>query len=192
MATKPGNSSYDAKQMAFSLDTMATVLAAQGITSIPNTAYAMMSALDGQRTVNSFQHQFRPVVKRAKEIKAQMDSDAGIPIAVTPKKRGTAAKDDSEEATPTKKPRATPKKKAVANGSDTPSKRKVKAKEPEMKEETAQIHDGVDEFALPDNMLFPNANFSFDFNDGSSEDAIKQEPAFFQDSMLSNMAADEA
>ena len=52
--------------------------------TIGGAQYDMMSALDGERTASAFQHEFRAVLKRAKELKDSMDKD-GVPAPVTPK-----------------------------------------------------------------------------------------------------------
>jgi hypothetical protein len=58
----------------FSADVVAAVLMASGITSLSMKQYEMMSALDGTRTANGFQHAFRSVLAKSKELKARVES----------------------------------------------------------------------------------------------------------------------
>lgn len=49
--------------------------------------YQLMSAIDGTRTASSYEHKFRPVLKRAREIKAEKDKGAKLqPVPPQPKK----------------------------------------------------------------------------------------------------------
>lgn len=59
----------------------AAVLANGG--TIGGTQYKMMSAVDGKRTASSFEHQFRAIIKRAREIKDTMGTTGVQPV--TPK-----------------------------------------------------------------------------------------------------------
>jgi hypothetical protein len=73
----------------YSEDTIAVLLAANGVSSISMKQYDMMSALDGSKTAASFQHQFRPILRKAKELKAKMDSgESFVPVTPSSKKRG--------------------------------------------------------------------------------------------------------
>ncbi|KAF2226581.1 hypothetical protein BDZ85DRAFT_256405 [Elsinoe ampelina] len=65
----------------------------------------MMSALDGNRTANSFQHQFRAVLKHARELKAQLDGDE---VVEGVKAKPRAPK--SQKAPKTPKAKAAPKR----------------------------------------------------------------------------------
>ncbi|KAF2831672.1 hypothetical protein CC86DRAFT_402182 [Ophiobolus disseminans] len=120
-------------------DCVSVLLMALGATSITKAQYEMMSALDGSRTASSFEHQFRSITARAKELKARIDDGETFqPVAPaikrgggtsplakaasTPKKRKNAT-DDDEEGTPSKK-KATPKargKKAPAAAAEGPT-----------------------------------------------------------------------
>ena len=74
-----------AEAQTFTFETMACVLAvmeAKGAT-LGNKAYDLMSELDGKRSASSFQHQFRAVKNRGKELVAALGDDA--PAAKTPK-----------------------------------------------------------------------------------------------------------
>lgn len=55
--------------------------------SIAKDLYEMMSAVDGTRTASSFEHQFRSVIARAKELKKRVD-DGETFSAITAHKRG--------------------------------------------------------------------------------------------------------
>lgn len=82
------NADATAAGKTFSENTVAVILMAVGTASISVAQYDMMSALDGQKTASSFQHQFRSVVQKAKELKQRVD-DGETFAAVTPsKKRG--------------------------------------------------------------------------------------------------------
>jgi len=72
----------------FSEDTVAIILMALGTTSISMMQYDMMSALDGQRTASSFQHQFRSVLKKARELKQRVDDGERFVAIQSTNKRG--------------------------------------------------------------------------------------------------------
>jgi hypothetical protein len=55
--------------------------------SVAKDTYEMMSAVDGTRTASSFEHQFRSIIARAKELKKRVD-DGETFSAVTAHKRG--------------------------------------------------------------------------------------------------------
>jgi hypothetical protein len=83
----------------FTYKTMACVLAVmegKGAT-LGTKAYDLMSKLDGQRSASAFQHQFRAVKNRGKELVAALEDDA-MP-AKTPKST-------KKKAIPTGKKRA--------------------------------------------------------------------------------------
>jgi hypothetical protein len=73
----------------FSEDTVAVLLMALGSVSISTAQYAMMSSLDGTKTASSFQHSFRSVLKKAKELKARADNGEAFEPVAPAKKRGT-------------------------------------------------------------------------------------------------------
>ncbi|KAF4552321.1 Hypothetical protein D9617_10g073020 [Elsinoe fawcettii] len=102
----------DEKKPDFSFETVAvlcaSILASGG--SIGGKSYDMMSALDGKRTANSFQHQFRNVLKRARELKEQMDSEEGI--------KGVEAKPRATTKAP-RTPKAPKTPKAKSSGGKT-------------------------------------------------------------------------
>jgi hypothetical protein len=77
-------------QTQFDFETMAVVLCAMaesGVT-LGTKHYEMMSALDGKRGKDGFQHQFRKVKARAKELQEQIASGGGK--IVTPVKKAKA------------------------------------------------------------------------------------------------------
>lgn len=53
-------------------DCVSVLLMALGNTTISRQQLDMMSALDGTRTASSFEHQFRSIVAKAKELKTQV------------------------------------------------------------------------------------------------------------------------
>lgn len=62
---------------------------ALGSVSISTSQYAMMSSLDGTKTASSFQHSFRSVLKKAKDLKARVDAGESFEAVAPAKKRGT-------------------------------------------------------------------------------------------------------
>lgn len=75
----------DKTDAQFSFETIACVLAVmegKG-NSLGSKAYKMMAKLDGNRTESSFEHQFRAVKARAKELAAEKENES--PAATTPK-----------------------------------------------------------------------------------------------------------
>ena len=57
-------------------DCVSILLMAIGTTSISKHQFEMMSTLDGTRTASSFEHQFRSITAKAKELKARVDDGA--------------------------------------------------------------------------------------------------------------------
>lgn len=69
-------------------DCVSVLLMAIGNTSITKEQLNLMSALDGTRTASSFEHQFRSIVAKAKELKRRVD-DGEIFVPSQPaQKRG--------------------------------------------------------------------------------------------------------
>ncbi|KAF1360658.1 hypothetical protein EJ07DRAFT_115683 [Lizonia empirigonia] len=103
-------------QTMISADCVSVLLMTLGCTGITKTQLEMMSAVDGTRTANSFEHQFRPIMAMAKELKKRVeDGEEFIPVRPGPK-RGTTTpatpkkrKGDDVNVTPSKKAKATPK-----------------------------------------------------------------------------------
>jgi len=76
------------EQKTFSFETVAVLCAAimSNGGTIGSAYYDLMSACDGKRTACSFQHEFRAVLKRAREIKDNMGGPGTIqPVAPVPK-----------------------------------------------------------------------------------------------------------
>ena len=87
------------KRKDFSFDTVAGLCSAliEKNGSITTAQYELMSALDGSRTACAFQHQFRHVLRRAKELHAQTQAgETAEPVKSKPK-------GGSKKTTPTKK-----------------------------------------------------------------------------------------
>ncbi|KXT06004.1 hypothetical protein AC579_6052 [Pseudocercospora musae] len=124
------------EEQTFGFETMAVVLYCvleSGVT-LGDKHYQLMSALDGSRSANAFNHQFRKVKARAKELK-QQHADKARGTGTGGKKRRIGKKeagaeengDDDEEEEEMKE---TPRKKA-----------KTKVKEEKSEEED---DDGLD------------------------------------------------
>lgn len=58
----------------FSSDVVAALLYTTGTTSLSRKQYDLMSSLDGTKTANGFQHDFRSILAKAKELKARIES----------------------------------------------------------------------------------------------------------------------
>lgn len=71
----------------YSADVVAAVLMATGTTSLSMKHYELMSSLDGVKTASAFQHDFRTVLAKSKELKARVDSgEVFQPVAPTTKR----------------------------------------------------------------------------------------------------------
>lgn len=81
-------------QADFTFETVAILCSCLNNCTVTKAQYEMMSALDGTRTANAFQHQFRAVLKRARELKAKTDSgDTTMKPVEAEHKKGKAKKD---------------------------------------------------------------------------------------------------
>ncbi|KAF2733245.1 hypothetical protein EJ04DRAFT_513338 [Polyplosphaeria fusca] len=69
-------------------DCVSVLLMAIGNTSISKAQFDMMSALDGTRTASSFEHQFRSITQKAKDLKARVDQGEEFKPVAPSKKRG--------------------------------------------------------------------------------------------------------
>ncbi|KAG9381530.1 hypothetical protein A1F94_007184 [Pyrenophora tritici-repentis] len=108
----PPKATPDASQKMYSADVVAAVLCSTGTTSLSNKNYEMMSALDGKKTASAFQHDFRAVIAKAKELKARVEEGEAFepPPPHHPKKRKpTSTSPDSDSNSNTNTP--PPKKK---------------------------------------------------------------------------------
>jgi hypothetical protein len=85
MAKAPTN---NGAQKMVPADCVSVLLMALGTTSISKAQYEMMSALDGTRTASSFEHQFRTITARAKELKARADQGEKFEPVAPASKRG--------------------------------------------------------------------------------------------------------
>ncbi|XPS70588.1 hypothetical protein M3J09_002797 [Ascochyta lentis] len=72
----------------YSADVVAAVLMATGTTSLSMKHYEVMSSLDGVKTASAFQHDFRDVLAKAKELKARIDEGEVFEPVQPTKKRG--------------------------------------------------------------------------------------------------------
>lgn len=57
----------------FSADVVAALLMSIGTTTLSMANYEHMSSLDGTKTANAFQHDFRSVIAKAKELKRRVE-----------------------------------------------------------------------------------------------------------------------
>lgn len=88
MAKSADNNSAAGSSKLIPADCVSVLLMAIGNTSISKAQYDMMSALDGQRTASSFEHQFRSITQKAKELKARVEKGEKFIAVQPPKKRG--------------------------------------------------------------------------------------------------------
>lgn len=72
----------------FSSDVVAAVLMSTGTTSLSRKNYEMMSALDGNKTADGFQHDFRAVLAKSKELKQRLEDGEAFEPVKPAKKRG--------------------------------------------------------------------------------------------------------
>ena len=88
-ANGTSNDKNNSNKQTFSFDIVAAlllILRERGVT-ISRTHYELMSALDGHRTADAFQHQFRAVLARAKALHAQREDGVAFE-AVKPMPKG--------------------------------------------------------------------------------------------------------
>lgn len=71
-----------------STDVVAVLLMATNNTTISKVQLDMMSALDGTRTASSFEHQFRDITAKAKEMKACVEKGENFEPVRPARKRG--------------------------------------------------------------------------------------------------------
>ncbi|PWO20286.1 Fungal-trans domain containing protein, partial [Pyrenophora tritici-repentis] len=127
----PPKATPDASQKMYSADVVAAVLCSTGTTSLSNKNYEMMSALDGKKTASAFQHDFRAVIAKAKELKARVEEgEAFEPVAPASQRKGK--KLASTPTTPKKrKPTSTsPDSDSNSNTNTPPPKKKTKTPTP--------------------------------------------------------------
>ncbi|KAG9201601.1 hypothetical protein G6514_005608 [Epicoccum nigrum] len=95
--------------------------------SVAKDTYDMMSAVDSTRTASSFEHQFRSVVARARELKKRVEDGETFSPVTAPKRGATTT-----PATP-----ASGKKRKGDDADDTPSKKTKAASKPRDKKAAA-------------------------------------------------------
>jgi hypothetical protein len=72
----------------YSADVVAAVLMATGTTSLSMKHYEIMSSLDGVKTASAYQHDFRAVLAKAKELKTRVDNGEAFEPVTPSTKRG--------------------------------------------------------------------------------------------------------
>lgn len=75
-------------QKMISADCVSVLLMALGCTGITKTQLEMMSAMDGTRTANSFEHQFRSIMAKARELKKRVEDGEKFEPVQPGSKRG--------------------------------------------------------------------------------------------------------
>ncbi|KAI4957396.1 hypothetical protein J4E86_004534 [Alternaria arbusti] len=137
----PPKASTESGQKVVPADCVSVLLMAIGSTTISKAQYEMMSALDGARTASSFEHQFRTITAKAKELKARAEQGETFQ-PVTPAKKGGQTTPATAKATPKKR-------KDMSSGSDTtPSKKKTAT--PKSRGKKAQTVEDTMEEDFPD------------------------------------------
>ena len=104
MPPKAAATEAKAADKAFSAEHIAALLAAMaadGSTAPGAKAYSIMSKMDESKSASAWEHTFRPIKKRAKELAEQIkNGDFGDFAAATPSK---ATGGDGEKKTPAKR-----------------------------------------------------------------------------------------
>tara|TARA_R110002003_G_scaffold59_17_gene5367 strand:+ start:41468 stop:41734 length:267 start_codon:yes stop_codon:yes gene_type:complete len=77
----------DAQKMV-PADCFSVLLMAVDKAAVTKAQYDMMSALDGSRTASSFEHQFRAITAKAKELKARVNAGEKFKPVQPTMKRG--------------------------------------------------------------------------------------------------------
>lgn len=85
--SKPAATAAKSGKM-FSADVVAAVLLSTGTTSLTKKHYELMSALDGTKTADGFQHDFRAVIAKSKELKKRVEDGEVFESVKPAKKRG--------------------------------------------------------------------------------------------------------
>ncbi|KAF1996285.1 hypothetical protein P154DRAFT_623360 [Amniculicola lignicola CBS 123094] len=150
----------------FSADVVAALIMSFGQSSISRAQYELMSAMDGVKTASAFQHDFRAVLAKARELKARQDAGEKFEAVQPGTKRGFTAMSGgllTPPVTPSKKPKAA----AGAGPKARPKPRK--------KQEATHIVDeqspDVDQHSSPSPATYSNDGF-YNYPD------IKEEPEF--------------
>ncbi|KAI9709357.1 MAG: hypothetical protein M1820_003477 [Bogoriella megaspora] len=153
-----------ARDRPFPFETVAVLLAVMkrhGI-NLSTADYKVMSALDGKRGWNGFQHEFRAVQKRANEINER--HKAGESFEPVEKSKALAGKSTSN-----KRARTGKVKEEVAEEEEEEAEESQRKKpNKRFKAEPPVDDDDTEEYALgdlPDTDIFEDAVASFDVND---------------------------
>ncbi|KAF5844260.1 hypothetical protein GGP41_002837 [Bipolaris sorokiniana] len=112
----------------FSADVVAAVLCSTGINSLSMKNYEMMSSLDGKKSAYGFQHDFRSVIAKAKELRARVEGGEEFEPVASSAKRGPT----TPVSTPSKRKNA-----EVSDADKTPSKLPSKKRATQVKEKSA-------------------------------------------------------
>jgi hypothetical protein len=83
----PKTATLDGQKMV-PADCVSALLMALGSTTITRAQYDIMSALDGTRTASSFEHQFRTITAKAKEMKVRAENGETFQPVAPGNKRG--------------------------------------------------------------------------------------------------------
>ena len=75
----------------YSADVVAALLVATGTTSLTMRNYELMSSMDGVKTASAFQHDFRAVISKAKDLKTRIDNGEAFEPVQSTAKRGKFA-----------------------------------------------------------------------------------------------------
>lgn len=84
----PPKARTDKSEKMFSADIVAALLYSTGTTSLSTKNYEMMSSLDGKKSACAFQHDFRSVIAKAKELKARVEGGENFRAVPSSAKRG--------------------------------------------------------------------------------------------------------
>ena len=87
----PPKAAADKSNKTYSADVVAALLVATGTTSLSMKNYELMSAIDGVKTASAFQHDFRAILSKAKDLKTRIDSGEEFETVQPTAKRGKFA-----------------------------------------------------------------------------------------------------
>jgi hypothetical protein len=82
-----------AEAQTFTFQEVACMIAAMnaGGVSLGGKHYSLMAKLDGERTASGFEHKFRAVKTRGKELAAELNDETSTPKAVKATKKPTTS-----------------------------------------------------------------------------------------------------
>ncbi|KAF2647612.1 hypothetical protein K491DRAFT_763591 [Lophiostoma macrostomum CBS 122681] len=130
---------------SFTGDIVAALLMASGTTTISMKQYELMSSLDGKKSASAFQHDFRCVLAKAKELKAQVDSGEEFKAVDGGTKKGPKRKADDTIDAPLTPPK-TPKKAKAAPKPRTPAKKASAKKTMSPSPDSSELQGGENAF----------------------------------------------